>query len=158
MFVCIILHFSQVQVEICLGNLELLSLRLMSISLSTSSISLRPSVIVFSLHILYTYTDSFEKLSLQSSRKRRQLDELLLLLLFLFFPLFFSFFFLFLFFVFRSILILNPALPFWKLAFVFLPAILRTSHCLVFVPLINTVLLGAPTLPMRWVKTSTYLQ
>jgi hypothetical protein len=41
---------------------------------------------------------------------------------------------------------------------VFLPAILGTSHCLVFVPLINTVLLlGAPVLPMRWVKISTYL-
>jgi hypothetical protein len=34
------------------------------------------------------------------------------------------------------------------LAFVFPPAILETSHCLVFVPLINTVLLlGAPMLP-----------
>jgi hypothetical protein len=33
------------------------------------------------------------------------------------------------------------------------------SHCLVFVPLINTVLLlGAPMLPTRWVKISTYLQ
>jgi hypothetical protein len=37
--------------------------------------------------------------------------------------------------------------------------ILGTSHCLVFVPLINTVLLlGAPMLPMWWVKISTYLQ
>jgi hypothetical protein len=54
---------------------------------------------------------------------------------------------------------LNPALSFWKiLAFVLLPAILGTSHCLVFVPLINTVLLGAPVLPTRWVKISTHLQ
>jgi hypothetical protein len=56
--------------------------------------------------------------------------------------------------------VLNPALPFWKmLASVFLPAILGTSHCLVFVPLINTVLLlGAPMLPTQWVKMSTHLQ
>jgi hypothetical protein len=49
---------------------------------------------------------------------------------------------------------------FWKmLAFVFLPAILGTSHCLVFVPLINiVVLLGAPMLPTQWVKLSTYFQ
>jgi hypothetical protein len=54
---------------------------------------------------------------------------------------------------------LNPALPFWKmLPFVFLPTILGTSNCLVFVPLINTVLLDAPMLPTRWVKISTYLQ
>jgi hypothetical protein len=54
----------------------------------------------------------------------------------------------------------NPALPFWKmLASVFLPAILGTSHCLMFVPLINIVLLlGAPMLPTRWVKLSTHLQ
>jgi hypothetical protein len=33
------------------------------------------------------------------------------------------------------------------------------SHCLVFVPLINIVLLlGAPMLSTRWVKISTYLQ
>jgi hypothetical protein len=61
---------------------------------------------------------------------------------------------------FRSIVVSNPARPFWKmLAFLFLPAILGTSHCLEFVPLINTVLLlGAPVLPTRWVKISTYLQ
>jgi hypothetical protein len=55
---------------------------------------------------------------------------------------------------------LNPALPFWKmLAFVFLPAIFGASHCLVFVPLINTVLLlGAPVLLTWWVRSSTYLQ
>jgi hypothetical protein len=58
------------------------------------------------------------------------------------------------FFLFRSIVALNAALPFWKmLAFVFVSAILETSHCVVFVPLINTVLLlGAPVLPTRWVK------
>jgi hypothetical protein len=39
------------------------------------------------------------------------------------------------------------------------PNNLRDFHCLVFVPLINTVLLlGAPMLPTRWVKISTYLQ
>jgi hypothetical protein len=55
---------------------------------------------------------------------------------------------------------LNPVLPFWKmLPFVFLPAILGTSNCLGFVPLINIVLLlGAPMLPTRWVMISTYLQ
>jgi hypothetical protein len=60
---------------------------------------------------------------------------------------------------FRSIVALNPAFPFRKmLAFVFLPAILGTSHCLVFAPLINTVLLlGASMLPMRWAKIPTYL-
>jgi hypothetical protein len=64
------------------------------------------------------------------------------------------------FFLFRSIVGSNLALPFWKmLAFVSLPVILGTSHCLVFVPLINTVLLlGAPMLPTRRVKVSTYLQ
>jgi hypothetical protein len=60
----------------------------------------------------------------------------------------------------RSVVALNPALPFWKmLDFVFLPAILETSHCLVFVPLINTVLLlGAPMQPTWWVKFSIYFQ
>ncbi|PNF22317.1 hypothetical protein B7P43_G02928 [Cryptotermes secundus] len=90
-------------------------------------------------HIPYTYTDALEKLSLHSLHKcSHHLDALFLFMSF----------------------VLNPALLFWKmLAFVFLPAILRTSHCLVFVPLINTVLLlGAPMLPMRWVKISTYLQ
>jgi hypothetical protein len=55
---------------------------------------------------------------------------------------------------------LNPALPSWKmLAFMFFSAILGTSPCLEFVPLINTVLLlGAPVLPTRWVKILTYLQ
>jgi hypothetical protein len=39
------------------------------------------------------------------------------------------------------------------------PSNLRVFHCLVFVPLINTVLLlGVPMLPTRWVKISTYLQ
>jgi hypothetical protein len=62
-------------------------------------------------------------------------------------------------FLFRSIMVLNPALPSLKmLAFVFLPEILGTFHCLVFYRLINTVLLGAPMLPTRWVKISTYLQ
>jgi hypothetical protein len=43
--------------------------------------------------------------------------------------------------LFRSILTLNPALPLWKmLASMFLPTIIGTSHCLVFFPLINTVL------------------
>jgi hypothetical protein len=37
-------------------------------------------------------------------------------------------------------------------------AILGTSHCLVYVLLTNTVLLGAPMLPTRWVKMLTYLQ
>jgi hypothetical protein len=62
--------------------------------------------------------------------------------------------------LFRFIVVLNPGLPFWKmLAFVFLPAILGTSHCLVFVPLINTVLLlGAPMMSTQWVKISTYSQ
>jgi hypothetical protein len=42
---------------------------------------------------------------------------------------------------------------------VFLPAILGNSRCLVLVPTINTVfLLGAPLLPMWWVKISTYFQ
>jgi hypothetical protein len=45
------------------------------------------------------------------------------------------------FFLYRSIVSVNPALPFWKMSdFMFLPAILGTSHCLVCVPLINTVL------------------
>jgi hypothetical protein len=62
--------------------------------------------------------------------------------------------------LFRTNVVLNPALPFWKiLVFVFLPAVFGTSNCLMFVPLINTVLLlGAPMLPTRWVKISTYLQ
>jgi hypothetical protein len=53
----------------------------------------------------------------------------------------------------------NLAILSWEmLAFVFLPTILGTSHCLVFVPLINIVLLlGAPVLPARWVKISTYI-
>jgi hypothetical protein len=61
--------------------------------------------------------------------------------------------------LFRSIVALNLALPSWKmLPFVSLQAVLGTSHCLVFV-LINTVLLlGAPMLPTRWAKISTYLQ
>jgi hypothetical protein len=46
-----------------------------------------------------------------------------------------------------------------SLAFMFLPAILGVSHYLLFVPVINTVLLlGAPMLPTRLVKISTYLQ
>jgi hypothetical protein len=83
---------------------------------------------------------ALEKLSLQSLRKRRHhLDALFLL--------------------FRSIVTLSPALPFWKmLAFMSLSAILGTSHCLELVPVINSVLLlGAPMLPTRWVKISTYL-
>jgi hypothetical protein len=42
--------------------------------------------------------------------------------------------------------------------FAFLPAISATSHGFVSVPVITTVLLGAPVLPMRWVQISTYLQ
>ncbi|PNF15180.1 hypothetical protein B7P43_G14670 [Cryptotermes secundus] len=93
----------------------------------------------FFLHIPYTYTDALEKLSIHFLHKQRhQLDA---------------------FFLFRSF-VLNPALLFWKmLAFVFVPAILWTSHCLMFVPLTSTVpLLGAPMLPTRWVKISTYLK
>jgi hypothetical protein len=52
-----------------------------------------------------------------------------------------------------------PSVARLLLLLLFLPAISGTSHCLVFVPLINTVLLlGAPVLPTRWVKISTYLQ
>jgi hypothetical protein len=90
--------------------------------------------------VIGSYTVILEKLSLYSLRNRRHhLDAL--------------------FFLFRSVVALNPVLPFWKmLAFVFLP-ILGTSHCLVFVPLINIVLLlGAPVLPTRWVQILTYLQ
>jgi hypothetical protein len=44
--------------------------------------------------------------------------------------------------LFRSVVVLDPSLPFWKIiALVFLPAVFGTSNCLVFVPLINTVLL-----------------
>jgi hypothetical protein len=107
----------------------------MPISLSASSRSLRPSVsIVFFPYVPYTYTDALEKLSLQSLRKRRHHLHALF-----FFPP-------------RCIVDLNLALPFWKmLAFVFLPTILGTSHCLVFVPLTNTILLLG-------VMISTYLQ
>jgi hypothetical protein len=45
-----------------------------------------------------------------------------------------------------------------RASLLFLPAVFGTSNCSVFVPLINTVLLGAPVLPTRWVKISTYLQ
>jgi hypothetical protein len=58
-------------------------------------------------------------------------------------------------FVFRSIVALNSALPCRKvLTFVFLVAVLRTYHRLVFVPLINMLLLGATVLPtvLRWLK------
>jgi hypothetical protein len=104
------------------------------ISLSASSRSLRPSVFIIFPHVPHAYTAALEKLRLQSLRKRsHDIDAL---------------------FLFRSIVALNAALPFWKiLAFVFLPAILETSHCLVFVPLINTVLLlGAPVLPTRFLS------
>jgi hypothetical protein len=90
-------------------------------------------------HVPYTYTVALEKLSLHFLRKRRHdLDAL---------------------FLFGSIVASNLAFPFCKmLAFVFLPAILGTSHYLVLVPLINTVLLlDAHMLPTRWVKISTYL-
>jgi hypothetical protein len=90
-------------------------------------------------HVPYIYTNDLAKLNLQTSRKRRQ--DLM------------HFFF------FRYVVVLNPARPFWIiLVFVFLTAVFGTSNCLVFVPLINTVLLGAPMLPSRWVKISTYLQ
>jgi hypothetical protein len=47
-----------------------------------------------------------------------------------------------------SIVTLNPALPFRKmLAFLFLPGILGTSHCFVFVPVINTVSTYLPLEP-----------
>jgi hypothetical protein len=94
----------------------------------------------FFLYVLYTYTDALEKLILQSLHRR---DTMLMH-----------------FFLLRSIMALNTGLPFWKiLAFVFLPAILGTSNCLVFVYLINTVLLlSAPVLPTWWVKISTYLR
>jgi hypothetical protein len=61
---------------------------------------------------------------------------------------------------FRSIVVLNPAFPSWKmLVFVILLTMLGTSQRLAFVPQINTVLLlGAPMLPTWWVKSSTYLQ
>jgi hypothetical protein len=61
---------------------------------------------------------------------------------------------------FRSIVALNTALPSRTvLVSVFLLVMLGTAYRLVFVPLINTVLLlGAPVLPTRWVKISTYLQ
>jgi hypothetical protein len=51
--------------------------------------------------------------------------------------------------LFRSIVALYLAFPFWKLlAFVFLTAILGTSLCLVFFLLTNTVLLlGGAMLP-----------
>jgi hypothetical protein len=63
------------------------------------------------------------------------------------------------FFFFQVYRVLNPALLSWKmLVFLFLLAMLGTSQCLVFAPLINTVLLGAPMLSTRWIKTSTYLQ
>jgi hypothetical protein len=42
------------------------------------------------------------------------------------------------------------------LAFVFLPVILETSSCLVFAPLINTVLLGAPMMP-TYFQSETFL-
>jgi hypothetical protein len=62
--------------------------------------------------------------------------------------------------LFKSIVEINRALPFWKiLAYVFLLVILGTSHCSGFVRLINTVLLlDAPSLPTRWVNISTYLR
>jgi hypothetical protein len=63
-------------------------------------------------------------------------------------------------FIFRPIMASYLALLFWKmLPFVSLPAILGTSHCLMFVPVINTaLLLRAPMLPTRWANISTYLQ
>jgi hypothetical protein len=63
------------------------------------------------------------------------------------------------FFLFGPIVALNPAVPLWKmLVFLFLLAMLGTSQRLAFVPLTNTVLLGAPLLPTWQVKISTYLQ
>jgi hypothetical protein len=54
---------------------------------------------------------------------------------------------------------LNPALPSWKMSvFVSLLAMLWTSQRLAFVPLTNTVLLGASMLPTWWVKILTYLE
>jgi hypothetical protein len=114
----------------------------MPTSLSASSRSLRPSVfIVFSLHVPYSYTFALEKLSLNSLRTRRHyLDALL--------------------FLFRPIVALSPALPFWKMfVFVSLLAMLGTSQSLAFVPLTNTaLLLGAHIQPTWWVKILTYLQ
>jgi hypothetical protein len=56
--------------------------------------------------------------------------------------------------------VLNPVLPFWKMLVFVLPvAMLGTSYCLVWVPLINTVLLhGEPMLPTWWANISAYLQ
>jgi hypothetical protein len=118
------------------------SLRLMTISFSASNRSLLLCFYRCFPYVPYTYTDALEKLSIQSLRKRRhRLDALFCFLL-------------------RCIAALYLALRFWKiLAFAFLPAILGTSQCLVFVPPINSVLLlGAPMLSTRWVKISTYLQ
>jgi hypothetical protein len=58
-------------------------------------------------HVPYIYTDALKKLNLQTLRKRRQHHVAI-------------------FFFFMSIVVLNLALPFWKmLAFVFLPAAFR---------------------------------
>jgi hypothetical protein len=86
--------------------------------------------------IIYTYAGALEKLSLHSLRKQRHDFEALFVCSALSWA-------------------LNFALPFWKmLAFVFLPAILETSHCLVLVPLINTVLLlVTPMLPTWWERS-----
>jgi hypothetical protein len=64
------------------------------------------------------------------------------------------------FFRFRSIMDLNPALPYWKmLVFVFLLAVLGTPQSLVLVPPINPVLLlGAPALSLWWMQIWIYLQ
>jgi hypothetical protein len=60
--------------------------------------------------------------------------------------------------LFRSIIALSHALPFWKmLAFMFLSAMLENSRCFVLVSLISTGLLhSAHMLPMWWIKLLTY--
>jgi hypothetical protein len=99
----------------------------------------RPVFIVLFPHVQFTYTFALDKLTLRSLRKRRHTLKL-------FFP--------------RSTMALKPALPFWKiLNFMFLQAIVGTSHCLVFVPLINPIpVFGAPVLSTLWVNIRTYLR
>jgi hypothetical protein len=82
----------------------------------------------FPPHVLYSYIFALEKLSPQSLRKRRHHIDVH--------------------FLFRSIMVINPALPSWKmLVFVFLLTMLGTSQRLVFVPLINIVLLLGASMP-----------
>jgi hypothetical protein len=113
----------------------------MPISSSASRRRLRPSVfIVFSPHVRYNFTVALEKLRLHSLRKRRHdLDALFFIQ------------------VYRGLKSCTSLLE--NVTLRVRPGNPRTSHCLVFVLLINTVLLlGAPMLPARWEKISTYLQ